>query len=265
MQQILDARVIVPNHIAFRVFPGKTVVLNLDNGTYHGLNSIGGRMLGALEEGVSPREAASRLAKDLGQPRERILNDLTDLIVKLERQGLVEVTAGTSHRVDLSPRIGYNLPPLGDRPRHELPPPLAPLTRFEKTHLVVEILVIYIYTSLRLRRKDVKILNEVPRSDRSLVPDPSPAQTAALADRLGNAVAQALRSIPTDPRCLTRSLVLLRLLSRKGIDASLVIGVRHENEPFTAHAWVEHRGIPLLDPGGKLFSRLLQIETARVA
>jgi hypothetical protein len=69
------------------------------------------------------------------------------------------------------------------------------------------------------------------------------------ARRLGIIVQRLLALLPTDKRCLIRSLVLLRLLEQRTMDAVLVIGVRRDNE-FTAHAWVEHQGVPVLPAGG---------------
>ena len=44
--------------------------------------------------------------------------------------------------------------------------------------------------------------------------------------------------------CLSRSIVLHRLLIKNGISSNLCIGVRNTPK-FKAHAWVEHKGIPL--------------------
>jgi len=44
--------------------------------------------------------------------------------------------------------------------------------------------------------------------------------------------------------CLSRSIVLHRLLIKNGISSELFIGVRNKPK-FKAHAWVEHQGIPL--------------------
>jgi hypothetical protein len=52
--------------------------------------------------------------------------------------------------------------------------------------------------------------------------------------------------------------VLTRLLARRGIHASVVIGVRPGDE-FGAHAWVEHDGTPLLPTHGHAFSRLVDL------
>ena len=47
-EDILSARPAVPDHVVYREFVNETVVLNLETGTYHGLNPSGGRMLEAL-------------------------------------------------------------------------------------------------------------------------------------------------------------------------------------------------------------------------
>ncbi len=76
--------------------------------------------------------------------------------------------------------------------------------------------------------------------------------------RLGRAVMGSLRLLPTDSRCLTRSLVLTGLLARRGVESSLIIGVRPDPE-FVAHAWVEYAGEPLLPPGETSLGRLTEM------
>lgn len=102
-------------------------------------------------------------------------------------------------------------------------------------------------------------MSELARRDHGSTSDLEPNHAAALAIRLGQAVVRTLMLLPTDSRCLIRSLVLLRLLSRRGIGSTLVIGVRHGDQPFAAHAWVEYQQIPLLASGGGHFARLLEI------
>jgi hypothetical protein len=89
----------------------------------------------------------------------------------------------------------------------------------------------------------------------------SPEQKTMQAARFGSAVARTLDLLPTDSSCLTRSVVLARLLSRRGIEWSLVIGVSSsEGDSFIAHAWVERCGTPLLDPGPDDLTRLVQLD-----
>lgn len=69
--------------------------------------------------------------------------------------------------------------------------------------------------------------------------------------RLGRAVVLVLALLPTDRRCLVRSLTLSSLLARRGIPAQLVLGVRPQaSEPFLAHAWVEHDGVAVTPDEG---------------
>jgi hypothetical protein len=86
-------------------------------------------------------------------------------------------------------------------------------------------------------------------------PSPPTPEQHATALRLGRAVMLILRLLPTDRRCLVRSLVVSGVLARRGIPAELVLGVRpNSSEPFMAHAWVEHGGECVLPDEG--FSRL---------
>ena len=75
--------------------------------------------------------------------------------------------------------------------------------------------------------------------------------------RLGRAVQRTLGALPLDSRCLIRSLVLTRILARRGAHSSLIIGVS-ASPRFSAHAWVEYAGVPLL-PSGSGFHRLTEL------
>lgn len=80
------------------------------------------------------------------------------------------------------------------------------------------------------------------------------------AHRLAGAVIRTLEPLPVDSRCLMRSLVLLRLLARRGARGRLVIAVAPTpTEQLAAHAWVELGGEPLLAPGGFEDGRLLTL------
>jgi hypothetical protein len=81
--------------------------------------------------------------------------------------------------------------------------------------------------------------------------------TRAYGARLGRVVSRTLAPLPTDTRCLAQSLVLTRLLARRGVRASVVIAVASEPE-FQAHAWVEYENQPLLAAAGDSFKRLLE-------
>lgn len=87
-----DARFAVPQHVASRAFPTEMILLNLNTGEYHGLNPTGGRMYEVVDECGDLREAASRLAVELGQPLESIFSDLLELCTGLVKRGLLETS-----------------------------------------------------------------------------------------------------------------------------------------------------------------------------
>ena len=113
---------------------------------------------------------------------------------------------------------------------------LEPLSPLAKIALVAEILTEYV--------PSWRILGE-----------PNVVEMVRAA-RLGRAVRRTLALLPTDSRCLIRSLVLTRLLARRSIPNTLVIGVRKTSE-FEAHAWVEHAGQPILPAGD--YTRLTEL------
>jgi hypothetical protein len=73
--------------------------------------------------------------------------------------------------------------------------------------------------------------------------DRSGADEAREAARL---VSAAARFSPFPSTCLSRSIVLLHLLRRRGLAAEIKIGVLRDRSPL-AHAWVEVNGEPVND------------------
>jgi hypothetical protein len=155
--------------------------------------------------------------------------------------------AGTESPGSPRARIGASRP---------LPPsPLGPLTR---ALLVGEVVAAYVQARLRLRRASIAPVLAALRSDASLPAVVQGPQAFAEARRLGWIVGRTLKLVPGDTRCLARSLVLTRLLARRGIPAKLIIGAR-TNPEFLAHAWVECEGKPVLSPGDGSFARLVEL------
>ena len=88
---------------------------------------------------------------------------------------------------------------------------------------------------------------------KQITADPGARLFAAV--RIGRAVILVLGRLPADRRCLIRSLVVSSMLARRQIPARLVLGVRPDaDDPFLAHAWVEHAGVPVIPHEG--YSRL---------
>jgi len=129
-----------------------------------------------------------------------------------------------------------------------------------KARLAVEILAAYVRVRRQLASRSLPAAVETLRPrDRATIPLSGDDQAERIAGaRLGHAVGRTLAPLPGDNRCLVRSLVLTTLLARRGISSSLIVGVRSGPE-FLAHAWVERKGVALLDPGGPEFGRLLEL------
>lgn len=136
-------------------------------------------------------------------------------------------------------------------------PPTRRLGPRERVRLIAEILSAYAYARRALRRGPIEATVAALRAESSPPPIPTIADRVE-AHRLGRAVGRTLRLLPGDTRCLTRSLVLTRLLARRAIAARLVIGARTEPR-FLAHAWVECDGEPVLPPGEENFGRLVEL------
>jgi hypothetical protein len=130
-----------------------------------------------------------------------------------------------------------------------------------KAALVAEILVTYTQARWMLKRRGLReALEDLRGHPRAVNCQPLRAASRELraARRLGHVVTRTLSPLPSDTRCLMRSLVLTRVLARRGIESRLVIGV-HPGERFAAHAWLEHDGAALLPTGGADFDELVTL------
>ena len=112
-----------------------------------------------------------------------------------------------------------------------------------RLRVAVEIVGTYAEVRWLFLRGDVRDVVAALRRD--AVDVQAPDQAYRIGRRLAQPVRRTLDPLPWDSRCLMRSLVLLRMLARRGVVCALVIGVR-PRERFEAHAWVEHEGRPLL-------------------
>lgn len=129
----------------------------------------------------------------------------------------------------------------------------AAARRERKAGLAVEIVLAYVRVAWLLRRRPLTDAVETLRSPRRR--RPGEVDTP----RLARAVTRTLWKLPGDTRCLRRSLVLIHLLARRDVAASLVIGVSSLGAEFGAHAWVERDGTPLLPAGSAADRRLVEI------
>ncbi len=74
-----------------------------------------------------------------------------------------------------------------------------------------------------------------------------------------NSLKSAVSSTKFNGNCLSRSIVFKRVLQGYGISSEIKVGVAKKGPILKAHAWVEHKGIPL-NSGAKVRQRYKTIE-----
>lgn len=126
-----------------------------------------------------------------------------------------------------------------------------------KVRLAAAILLAYARVRWLLARRDLPGAVAALRDRRATAPVPAPLDRDE-ALHLTRAVVRVLRLLPTDSRCLVRSLVVLAVLADRGREVELVIGVL-PGRTFVAHAWVELDGAPLLEAGVAGDGRLVEL------
>jgi len=85
----LSDRVSVPSQVMDRSVGDETVILNLESGTYYGLDPVGARMWQLLGEGKSLGEVCEIMLEEYDVARERLEQDLLNLAGELAGKGLI--------------------------------------------------------------------------------------------------------------------------------------------------------------------------------
>ena len=95
-EDVLAARPSVPEHVVYREFVQETVILNLETGTYHGLNPSGGKMLETLGAAATPRTTARRARQKAasGCSRARFVVGVKPLLAEVSQFGALHVYYG---------------------------------------------------------------------------------------------------------------------------------------------------------------------------
>ena len=88
-----DSTLSVPDDVLARRAAGETVLLNLDNEQYYGLEGVGSRLWELIEAGTTFGQAVETLSGEYGVEREVVVADLTAVIADLQTNGLLLVHA----------------------------------------------------------------------------------------------------------------------------------------------------------------------------
>ena len=91
-----NKRIFVTSDVLFREVSGESVMLNVKDASYLGLDDVGTRIWTALTSSDSIQAAYEVLLAEYDVDADRLRQDLTDLVEKLLAHGLVEVVASSS-------------------------------------------------------------------------------------------------------------------------------------------------------------------------
>jgi hypothetical protein len=87
----LTDTVTIPEQVMARQVGEETVILDLNSGTYFGLNPVGARIWQLLAEGKTLGEICMALQDEYEVEPARLQSDIGDLLKSLAAQGLVSV------------------------------------------------------------------------------------------------------------------------------------------------------------------------------
>ena len=84
-------RVLVPDDVLVRRLEGESVLLNLNNECYYGLDQVGTRMWQVLTTSTSIESAFNLLLEEYEVEPEKLRGDLQTLLNDLAEHGLIQI------------------------------------------------------------------------------------------------------------------------------------------------------------------------------
>jgi hypothetical protein len=87
----LNARVVVPDAVLVRTIEDESILLNLNNENYYGLDEVGTRIWTVLVASVTIEEALGTLLAEYEVDKRTLTDDVIGLVESLMAQGLVEL------------------------------------------------------------------------------------------------------------------------------------------------------------------------------
>jgi len=91
MSVTFNQRVKLPDDVLISDLEGESVILNLKSERYYGLDNVGTRFLTLLSTSESIEQAFEALLAEYNVEADTLRLDLTNLLVDLREQGLVEI------------------------------------------------------------------------------------------------------------------------------------------------------------------------------
>jgi hypothetical protein len=206
----------------------RTILLDLRRERYFGLDEVSTRIWALLMEGVDVPGIVARLGEEYDAPRERLDEDVTEILRRLVGLGVIVPARGQQigEREGPSPRSLDSLAPRGS-----LRAPSGLRCALVLVGATLALRVLGLRRSLVLARQ---LSWRAPAAE-----SPTPKFLAGVVRKVDTAAA----FFPGRAMCLEQSLALYLCLHRAGVAVDFRIGV--QPYPFTAHAWVEYRGAPV--------------------
>ena len=81
----------IPHTVVARMVGDEVVILNLDAGTYFGLDAVGARIWELIGEGLTLSSVCDRMQNEYDTPRDVLEQDVSELIKALREENLVAV------------------------------------------------------------------------------------------------------------------------------------------------------------------------------
>jgi len=86
-----DTLVVVADHQVSSVVDDEQVILNLEDGTYHGLNSVGARVWQLIQEPRTVAAICDALLAQFDVARDRVHQDVVALLQDLKQENLIRI------------------------------------------------------------------------------------------------------------------------------------------------------------------------------
>jgi Coenzyme PQQ synthesis protein D (PqqD) len=89
----LESRVAISDDVVSRDIEGEAVILNLESGTYFGLDQVGTRIWSLLQEDGSLRRTFHAIQQEYDVAPQTLESDILRLVGELRAKGLVSVSS----------------------------------------------------------------------------------------------------------------------------------------------------------------------------
>lgn len=203
-----------------------TVLMDIERGTYHTLNEVGGRVWELVGAGFAVPAIVERLLEDYEVLPAQLEADVAALI-----QGFLEEQF-IAHGAEPAPAVSAGRPKaLTSRAAVDGRAPRVPSV------LRCSCMILAVKLALKVRGFERTISWIRRRVEEISVTDSASMGTVRAAEY---AVAMAGALYPGRAKCLEQSLALYYLLRQEGVALRYCQGV--QAYPFQAHAWIEYRG-----------------------